>query len=863
MSKKLKRTFAVLLMVAVIFAAVPLNGFSGLDIFNALGVEADASVYILAYDANGGSGAPSRQTGDSSYFTVSSTVPTRFGYTFLGWAKSRTASSAAYEPLDRILVTSSITTLYAVWKAAAAVYVNTSNTCNIDIPYHQYYYTFTPSSGGSYIFESSGSLDTQIYLYNSSGTLIGDDDDGSSSGNNFRLKISLTAGTKYYIGIKAYSNRTGSTSFKVSLEQILKPEVSISSTNNISSSQTVTLDMTDNAGVVAYYWGTSSSPSSSSYTSISSTVSTAIQKTVTEAGTYYLIVKDEEGNYSATASITFFKTTLNAGSGSVSPSAVLTKSGSSFTLPSAKRSDRSFRGWSTSSSASSVSYSGGSTYTPTSSRTLYAVWESVTLSKIQVKSNPSKSTYYVGESLNTSGLSLLLTYSDSSTKTVSSGFSVSGFSSSSVGTKTVTVTYENKSTTFTVEVKKVPELYLKYDISGKEMTVDVCIKGYKNGETGDITLEYNSDDFGYKKKINFDYGNTITDNKNGTANTLIWAIGDYKNNQQLIGFYTNWGYHIAVDDFTICRLLFEIKNDTNPAAKIKVFGRGESSFMKSGTVSLDLSVLGGKLMGDTDGDKVVSAADARLVLRYSVGLEALGEAQLIYANMDYDESISSADARLILRTSVGLEASSKHDFQKNGNYYKCTDCSKQFHFHKYAHHNCYSSQKCFCGAENGVLAGHKFDLKNLKCSSCNVELAALGEKAYTAVKAINQIKTDRKNAYDAYNKKDYSKFMLSGYSVASNYAVVGNALEKNKDFENVYNDFADGARVLRDVTIKVHNSSTGVLDTSPNSVELMKKALDEVEKYEKEAVKSLLAMVEPYEDLLNGIEGLDSLIKLF
>ncbi|MBR3596091.1 MAG: hypothetical protein IKL47_03835 [Clostridia bacterium] len=68
---------------------------------------------------------------------------------------------------------------------------------------------------------------------------------------------------------------------------------------------------------------------------------------------------------------------------------------------------------------------------------------------------------------------------------------------------------------------------------------------------------------------------------------------------------------------------------------------------------------------------------------------------------------------------------------------------------------------------------------------------------------------------------------------------------------------------MRDVTNKVHNSSTGVLDASPNSVALMKKALDEVEKYEKEAVKSLLAMVEPYKDLLKGIEGLDNLIKLF
>lgn len=79
--------------------------------------------YTLSYNANGGSGAPSAQTGSNtatspSYtFTVSNTAPTRTGYTFLGWSTSSSATAASYYGGSSITVTSSgTTTLYAVWQ---------------------------------------------------------------------------------------------------------------------------------------------------------------------------------------------------------------------------------------------------------------------------------------------------------------------------------------------------------------------------------------------------------------------------------------------------------------------------------------------------------------------------------------------------------------------------------------------------------------------------------------------------------------------------------------------------------------------------------------------------------------------------
>lgn len=73
--------------------------------------------YAIKYNANGGSGAPSSQTKwKDQTLTLSSTKPTRTGYSFLGWSTSSSATSATYSA-GGSYTANSAATLYAVWKA--------------------------------------------------------------------------------------------------------------------------------------------------------------------------------------------------------------------------------------------------------------------------------------------------------------------------------------------------------------------------------------------------------------------------------------------------------------------------------------------------------------------------------------------------------------------------------------------------------------------------------------------------------------------------------------------------------------------------------------------------------------------------
>ena len=72
--------------------------------------------YTVSYNANGGSGVPSSQTKwYGKTLTLSSTKPTRTGYSFQGWATS--ASGGVVYAAGGSYTANATATLYAVWKA--------------------------------------------------------------------------------------------------------------------------------------------------------------------------------------------------------------------------------------------------------------------------------------------------------------------------------------------------------------------------------------------------------------------------------------------------------------------------------------------------------------------------------------------------------------------------------------------------------------------------------------------------------------------------------------------------------------------------------------------------------------------------
>ena len=127
-----KRILSILLTLCMVLCLVPTAAFAEADsdtmpktLSGAIRPAATQYTYTLHYDANGGSGAPPSQSVDSSEFHVwvpiSEIIPTRDGYTFMGWANSRTGKpiyggNGGYTSCLVVHGYDMSTTIYAIWE---------------------------------------------------------------------------------------------------------------------------------------------------------------------------------------------------------------------------------------------------------------------------------------------------------------------------------------------------------------------------------------------------------------------------------------------------------------------------------------------------------------------------------------------------------------------------------------------------------------------------------------------------------------------------------------------------------------------------------------------------------------------------
>lgn len=102
------------------------------------------------------------------------------------------------------------------------------------------------------------------------------------------------------------------------------------------------------------------------------------------------------------------------------------------------------------------------------------------ITSLTIATQPTKTSYSVGDTLNTAGLTLKATYNNDTAKIISSGFTCNVSKLTSIGTQTVTVSYGGKTVSFKVSVAKASQAApagLKAAAPSTSYTADGTITG--------------------------------------------------------------------------------------------------------------------------------------------------------------------------------------------------------------------------------------------------------------------------------------------------------------------------------------------------------------------------------------------------
>lgn len=280
--------------------------------------------------------------------------------------------------------------------------------------------------------------------------------------------------------------------------------------------------------------------------------------------------------------------------------------------------------------------------------------EPIVLSSISISNMPTKTVYEIGELLNTTGLKLKLTYSDGSTETITSGYTVSGFDSSTAGTKTVTVKYGDLSTKFTVTVNVA-------EVDGPRVSVES--KKASAGSTVLITvcLEENPGIWGMDLVVNYDKTQlTLTNVINGTVfSDSEWTPGNLSGNKYILSYEAS-----GFDDITANGILATLEFTVNENATVDSFSSISLSYNVGDVINvnfddINLAVVSGGInitdfiYGDLNGDGLVNKKDSLLMKMYLADNTTVIDMQA--ADVYADGSINKKDSLYLKQYLAGLD----------------------------------------------------------------------------------------------------------------------------------------------------------------------------------------------------------------
>ena len=312
--------------------------------------------YTVTYDANGGSGAPSSQsTNYNTSVTVSSTQPTRTGYSFGGWNTAANGSGTSYAPGTAFTMPANAVTLYAQWGIDSYNVVYDANNGS-GAP------STASSNYGSSVTISATRPTRTGYTFSGWNTAA------NGSGTSYAWNGSVFSPATFTMPANAvtlYAQWTVN-SYSVTYDANGGSGAPSSQSANYNTTVTVSSTIPVRSGFAFAGWNTAANGSGTSYAWNGSVFSPATFTMPANAVTLY-----------AQWTVNSYSVTYDANGGSGAPSSQSANYNTTVTVSSTQptRTGYTFSGWNTAANGSGTSYVSGATFTmPANAINLYAQW---------------------------------------------------------------------------------------------------------------------------------------------------------------------------------------------------------------------------------------------------------------------------------------------------------------------------------------------------------------------------------------------------------------------------------------------------------------------------------------------------------